>query len=62
LLPGPDNMVNNPGKGNNASQDWPAMVEKARQQIIGILEERLGITNFRDMITWEDVNTPLTCE
>ena len=43
-------------------QDWPALVERARKQIIDIVEERLKITGLKDMITWEEVNTPLTCK
>jgi phytoene desaturase (3,4-didehydrolycopene-forming) len=60
LLPGPDDMIHT-GKGNTASQDWPLMVEKARAQILEILEQRLGVQNLKSMITWEYVNTPLTC-
>lgn len=45
-----------------ADQDWPGLVERARKQIIEIVEERLGITGLKDMILWEEVNTPLTCE
>jgi len=44
------------------SQDWPALIERARSQIIEILEERLQVTDLRGKITWEDVNTPLSCE
>jgi phytoene desaturase (3,4-didehydrolycopene-forming) len=43
-------------------QDWPGLVERARKQIIEIVEERLGMTGLRDMILWEEVNTPLTCK
>jgi len=60
LIPGSADKVGNPAKGNKASQDWPAMVEQARTQIISTLEKRLGITGLREMIKWEDVNTPLT--
>lgn len=44
------------------SQDWPALVERARQQVIDIMEKRLGIEDLRSHITWEGVNTPLTCK
>lgn len=42
-------------------QDWDELVERARKQIIEIVEERLGVKGLREMILWEDVNTPLTC-
>ena len=44
------------------SQDWDSLVERARQQVIHTMETRLGITGLREKITWEGVNTPLTCE
>jgi phytoene desaturase (3,4-didehydrolycopene-forming) len=47
------------GSGNK-TQDWPALVEQARQQVIETMETRLGITGLRDKIIWEEVNTPLT--
>jgi len=43
------------------TQNWDELVERARKQVIGIMEERLGVTNLREKITWEGVNTPLTC-
>ncbi|KAK4687942.1 hypothetical protein P7C73_g2172, partial [Tremellales sp. Uapishka_1] len=42
------------------SQDWPALVERARAQVIESMETRLGITGLRDKILWEEVNTPIT--
>lgn len=48
--------------GQTESQDWDKLVERAKKQIIGCIEERLGIEGFREMITWEHVNTPLTCK
>ena len=42
------------------TQDWPALVEQARRQVITTMETRLGITGLREKIVWEEVNTPLT--
>jgi len=42
------------------TQDWPALVEQARRQVITTMETRLGITGLREKIIWEEVNTPLT--
>ncbi|OCF30664.1 hypothetical protein I316_07712 [Kwoniella heveanensis BCC8398] len=42
------------------SQDWPALVERARTQVIQVMEARLGIKGLRGKITWEEVNTPQT--
>jgi len=42
------------------TQDWPALVEQARRQVIKTMETRLGITGLRERIIWEEVNTPLT--
>jgi phytoene desaturase (3,4-didehydrolycopene-forming) len=47
---------------NKETQDWDALVERARGQVIETMEKRLGITDLRSKITWETVNTPLTCE
>lgn len=44
------------------SQDWNALVERARSQVIETMETRLGIRGLRDMIAWEGLNTPETCE
>ena len=46
--------------GGDKTQDWPALVEQARRQVIQTMETRLGITGLRDKILWEEVNTPLT--
>ena len=43
------------------SQDWPALVERARKQVVEIMEARLGITGLREKVIWEGVNTPITC-
>nr|XP_019044479.1 hypothetical protein I302_06390 [Kwoniella bestiolae CBS 10118]OCF23409.1 hypothetical protein I302_06390 [Kwoniella bestiolae CBS 10118] len=42
------------------SQDWPALVDRARKQVIEIMESRLGIVGLKDKIVWEGVNTPQT--
>jgi phytoene desaturase (3,4-didehydrolycopene-forming) len=47
---------------SETSQDWPALVEQARKQVIETMETRLGITGLRERILWEEVNTPLTCK
>ena len=44
------------------SQDWEALVERARKQVLEVMEQRLGIEGLRGMITWEEVNTPLSCQ
>lgn len=44
------------------TQNWDELVERARGQVITTLESRLGITGLREKITWEGINTPLTCE
>ncbi|WWC90916.1 uncharacterized protein L201_005854 [Kwoniella dendrophila CBS 6074] len=45
---------------NQDSQDWPALVERARKQVIEVMEGRLGITGLREKIVWEGINTPQT--
>jgi phytoene desaturase (3,4-didehydrolycopene-forming) len=49
------------GQGLTQSQDWEALVERARGQVIQTMEARLGVRGLRGMIRWEEVNTPLTC-
>ncbi|KAI9178899.1 hypothetical protein H9P43_005561 [Blastocladiella emersonii ATCC 22665] len=39
-------------------QDFPALLAKARADVLCILEKRLGIPNFADLIEVEVVNTP----
>nr|XP_019011290.1 uncharacterized protein I206_03387 [Kwoniella pini CBS 10737]OCF50071.1 hypothetical protein I206_03387 [Kwoniella pini CBS 10737] len=41
-------------------EDWDALVDRARKQVIEVIEGRLGITGFKDKILWEGVNTPQT--
>lgn len=48
-------------KGLTQSQDWEALVERARGQVIETMEKRLGVQGLTGMIKWEEVNTPLTC-
>lgn len=43
------------------TQDWDAMVERAREQVVHTMEARLNVKGLREMIVWEEVNTPLTC-
>jgi hypothetical protein len=42
-------------------EDWTELVNKARNQVIEIMEARLKITGIKDMIVWEEVNTPVSC-
>lgn len=42
--------------------EWDELVERARGQIIEIMEGRLGIRGLREMIVWEGLNTPVTCK
>lgn len=59
LLPTPEgDTVKMP---NGETQDWPTLVNKARDQVIYTMETRLGIKGLKDKILWEEVNTPLTC-
>ena len=59
LLPTPEgDAVKMP---NGETQDWPTLVNKARDQVIYTMETRLGIKGLKDKILWEEVNTPLTC-
>jgi phytoene desaturase (3,4-didehydrolycopene-forming) len=59
LLPTSDGEGMKSSAGNK-TQDWPALVEQARRQVIETMETRLGITGLREKILWEEVNTPLT--
>lgn len=68
LLPnkdGTESTIKTFSKGSKTpdvdSQDWPVLVERARAQVIEVLEARLKITGLRSMIAWEEVNTPITC-
>ncbi len=38
-------------------QDWPALVQKAKKQVLEIVEKRIGV-NLANHIEWEKVNTP----
>lgn len=62
LLPTPNGEAMKTPDGDKRTQDWPALVEKARTQVIGTMETRLGIKGLREKIVWEEVNTPLTCK
>ncbi|KAK6910688.1 hypothetical protein I203_104720 [Kwoniella mangroviensis CBS 8507] len=42
------------------TQDWPALVDRARTQVIEVMEARLGIKGVKGKIVWEGVNTPQT--
>ncbi|KAL7423520.1 hypothetical protein Q5752_001100 [Cryptotrichosporon argae] len=45
---------------NDELQNWPALVDQARRQVIEVMEQRLGVTDLKSKIAWEDVNTPVT--
>ncbi|EIW67392.1 hypothetical protein TREMEDRAFT_34017, partial [Tremella mesenterica DSM 1558] len=47
------------GVGEN-TQEWSILVERAKTQVIDVMESRLGISGLREKIIWEEVNTPLT--
>jgi phytoene desaturase (3,4-didehydrolycopene-forming) len=42
----------------NDAKDWDSVLKRARQAVIDVISERLGIENFADMIESEEVNTP----
>nr|XP_018261260.1 uncharacterized protein I303_05696 [Kwoniella dejecticola CBS 10117]OBR83418.1 hypothetical protein I303_05696 [Kwoniella dejecticola CBS 10117] len=42
------------------TQDWDALVDRARKQVVEVMEGRLGISGLKDKIVWEGVNTPQT--
>lgn len=41
-------------------QDWPKLVETARQVVFDTIEKRTGVKGLRDMVVHEMINTPLT--
>ena len=47
---------------NRTEADWVELVAKAKKQVIEVMEGRLGLTGLKDMIVWEEVNTPVSCE
>lgn len=55
------NVAHDGPQGLTQSQDWEALVERAKGQVIETMEARLGVKGLRGMIRWEEVNTPLTC-
>jgi phytoene desaturase (3,4-didehydrolycopene-forming) len=58
-----EKTLNTPqGDGQKPTQDWDALVNQAREQIIHTMETRLGISGLKEKITWEGINTPVTCE
>ena len=46
----------------HGAQDWDALVDEARGQVIHTMETRSGIKGLKKKIRWESVNTPLTCK
>jgi phytoene desaturase (3,4-didehydrolycopene-forming) len=47
---------------HRTEEDWIGLVAKAKKQVIEVMEGRLGIKGMADMIVWEEVNTPVSCE
>ena len=41
-------------------QDWPAMIERARETVFTRLEKEMGINDLREHIKFEIINTPIT--
>ncbi|ORY35350.1 hypothetical protein BCR39DRAFT_508926 [Naematelia encephala] len=56
----PDDSSIRTREGQEESQDWDSLVERARKQVIESMETRLGIKGLREKILWEGVNTPVT--
>ncbi len=44
----------------NAKQDWDAMVNRAREAVFARLEKEMGITDLKEHIKFEIINTPKT--
>jgi phytoene desaturase len=44
----------------NNRQNWPAMVDRARETVFARLEKEMGISDLREHIKFEIINTPLT--
>ncbi|ORX38700.1 hypothetical protein BD324DRAFT_599654 [Kockovaella imperatae] len=59
LLPS-DSRKSSGKKPNNPEQNWDELVDRARKQVIEVMQARLGINGLSEMITWEGINTPLT--
>ncbi|GJN90296.1 hypothetical protein Rhopal_003304-T1 [Rhodotorula paludigena] len=43
-----------------SSSDWDKVVEETRNKVLHEIENRLGLTDFRDQIAHEIINTPIT--
>ncbi|KAK4513492.1 uncharacterized protein ATC70_005493 [Mucor velutinosus] len=44
--------------GDATTENYPAMVNKARKMVLAVIERRLGMSNFADLIEHEQVNDP----
>jgi phytoene desaturase (3,4-didehydrolycopene-forming) len=42
------------------SSDWDKVVNETRTKIISEIERRLDLPNFKDLISHEQINTPIT--
>ncbi|KAH7037530.1 phytoene desaturase [Microdochium trichocladiopsis] len=47
---------------SRTNEDWPALVERARREVLRIASERTGCENIGDLITNEIINDPHTWE
>lgn len=44
--------------GNSTEENYPEMVKTARKMVLEVIQRRLGIDNFEDLIEHESVNDP----
>lgn len=44
--------------GNGEEENYPRMVERAREMVLEVIERRLNMSNFRDLISHESYNDP----
>lgn len=44
--------------GDATTENYPEMVKKARKMVLEVIERRLGMSNFADLIEHEQVNDP----
>ncbi|KAG0173652.1 hypothetical protein DFQ30_007274 [Apophysomyces sp. BC1015] len=45
-------------KGNADDENYPALVNRARRMVLDVIQQRLGLTSFHDLIEHEIVNDP----
>ncbi|KAI8370913.1 phytoene dehydrogenase [Blakeslea trispora] len=44
--------------GNSAEENYPELVNRARKMVLEVIERRLGVNNFANLIEHEEVNDP----